>query len=110
MASISKVVWAISPAAVLPHIHKNKHYPCKLWKKEWARIGKKKCIIKNKRIAYKLKRYGNQVRKQNPRQQRQKLVRGLASVPNVQVIKFRSLSVELHRDFVLYLSWILFNL
>jgi len=37
-------------------------------------------------------------------------VRRLASVPNVQVIKSRKSECRFHRDFVLYLSWILFNL
>jgi len=66
-------------------------------------MGKKNCEIKNKRIAYKLKRYGNQVRRQNPCQQRQKLINRLASVPNVQVVNLESPSVKFQRDFVLYL-------
>jgi len=67
--------------------------------------------IKNKRIIiYKLKMYGNQVRRQNPWQWRQELVNGLASAPNVQVVKLGSPSVKFRRDFVLYFYCIIFNL
>ena len=88
---------AKSPAAVLPRIHKNKHYRANYGRKGWRRKIEK---IKNKRIiASELKMYDNLIRIQNPRQRRQKHVNGLASAPNVQVLKFRSSSVEFHRDF-----------
>jgi len=64
VVSISQLIRAKSPAAVLPHIHKNKHYRENYGRKEWRR---KIVKIKNKRIiAYKLKMYGNLVRRQNP--------------------------------------------
>ena len=107
VASISILIGAKSPAAVLPRIHKNKHCRANYGRKECRR---KIVKINNKRIiAYKLKIYGTLVRRQNPRQRRQKLVNGLASAPNVQVVKLESSSVEFHRDFVLSFYSIIFN-
>lgn len=36
-------------------------------------------------------------------------VNGLASAPNIQIVKLKSPSVKFHRGFVLYFSCIIFN-
>ena len=84
-----------------------KHYRANYGRKGWRRKIEK---MKNKRIIVcELKMYDNLVRIQTPRQRRQTHVNGLASAPNVQVLKFRSPSVEFHKDFVLYFYCIFFN-
>ena len=70
------------------------------------------CKIKNKEelILTNRKCMATKYEEQSPRQWRQKLVNGLASAPNVQVVKLENSSIKFHRNFALYFYCILFNL